>query len=188
MAVSMFLADKLNAAFDLLDADGDGYLTEEDHALMGRRVAERFGCAADSPEARRIVEAYLSIWSDVHLGNDIDGDGKVTRDEFISGTMALRSDPRTADAALGGLAEHFMAIADQNGDGVIDEREYTAFLDGTAPGLPTGRAAEAFQHLDADGDGQLTHVELKRALIEYYTSEEPAAVGNWLWGRAVVPV
>ncbi|MFD6877298.1 MULTISPECIES: hypothetical protein [unclassified Streptomyces] len=41
----------------------------------------------------------------------------------------------------------------------------------------------AFAKLDTDGDGTLGREEIRRATEEYYTSEDPTAPGNWLFGN-----
>ncbi|MFI9000530.1 hypothetical protein [Streptomyces sp. NPDC053541] len=41
---------------------------------------------------------------------------------------------------------------------------------------------EAFRHLDRDGDGTLTRAEVRTAVIEYFTSPDPNAPGNWYFG------
>jgi Ca2+-binding EF-hand superfamily protein len=49
-------------------------------------------------------------------------------------------------------------------------------------GLPPDSLNEAFTALDTDGDGHLSRTEIRTAVDEYYTSEEPDTPGNWLFG------
>ncbi len=44
------------------------------------------------------------------------------------------------------------------------------------------RAAPGFQRLDHDADGKLRQEEIRAAAVEYFTSEDPDADGNWLYG------
>ena len=37
--------------------------------------------------------------------------------------------------------------------------------------------------LDADGDGYLPDEEFTRAIVEYWSSADPEAPGNWWMGR-----
>ncbi|MBV9140846.1 MAG: hypothetical protein JO115_08000 [Pseudonocardiales bacterium] len=53
----------------------------------------------------------------------------------------------------------------------------------TFPGLTEAEANEAFAHLDTDGDGLLSAEEFIRATIEYWSSTDPDAPGNWWMGR-----
>ncbi|MGP4114229.1 EF-hand domain-containing protein [Streptomyces sp. 4N509B] len=177
-----FIIAKVGAGFDYLDRDGDGALTEADHVLMGRDVAEGLGYGAGSPEEQGVIDAYLRIWRELHLPMDTDGDGRISRDEFIASTSSLANDAKRAEAVLGGLADRITDIADRDSDGELDLEEYTAFVRGQAPGLPPDEVRDAFGHLDRDGDGHVTRAELRAAVIEYFTSPDPAAPGNWYFG------
>jgi Ca2+-binding EF-hand superfamily protein len=182
MATQDFILAKIHAAFDHLDRDGDGVLTEEDHVIMGRAVAGGLGHTADSPEEDAIIAAYLGIWRDLHLPMDTDGDGRISRDEFVAATAGLLTDPDTADKVLGTLADRVLDIADRDQDDRITVAEYTAFIRGHAPGLTPTQVHEAFGHLDGDGDGRVSRAELRRTVIEYFTSPDPEAPGNWYFG------
>ncbi len=182
-----FVNAKIGTGFDYLDRDGNGVLTEADHVLMGQGVAHGLGHGPGSPEEHAVIDAYLRIWRDLHLPMDADGDGRISREEFIASTSALADDAVRADEVLGGLAERIADLADRDGDGELDLEEYTAFIRGQAPGLSPEEVGEAFGHLDRDGDGRLTRAELRAAVIEYFTSPDPAAPGNWYFGSPADP-
>src|SRR5438445_9959971 len=59
VSVPDLLTAKISYGFDHLDADGDGQLTEDDHVLMGQRVAASLGHASGSPAEQQIIDAYL---------------------------------------------------------------------------------------------------------------------------------
>ncbi|MEU6372037.1 EF-hand domain-containing protein [Streptomyces sp. NPDC046909] len=183
MTVQPYVMEKIRASFDFIDADGDHVITEDDHILQGKRVAAALGHPEGSAEERRIIDAYLRIWKELHLPMDTDGDGKVDMDEFIAATSKLSEDPAMAERLIGNLTDSFFAIADRDGDGGIDPAEYAAFMAGHAPGMPSAEVAEAFRHLDIDGDGQITREELHRANVEYFTSNDPTVPGSWAFGR-----
>lgn len=67
------------------------------------------------------------------IADDTDGDGKVSRAEFLAAVKAGNGDP----------AKRFARI-DSNGDGVLDKAEINA--------MPTRR----FSRLDTNGDGALS--------------------------------
>ncbi|MGM1059458.1 EF-hand domain-containing protein [Saccharothrix sp. Mg75] len=183
MPVNDLLKAKIEHGFSHLDVDGDGLLTEQDHVLMGRRTAEALGHAPGSPQEQRIVDAYLRIWHDLHLPHIPDGGVAISREQFVGSTGSLSDDPEGARAGVGALAEAFLSIADTDVDGRVSPVEYAAFLRGHFPGLTEAEVAEAFAHLDTDDDGHLTAEEFTRACVEFWSSTDPDAPGNWWMGR-----
>jgi hypothetical protein len=67
------------------------------------------------------------------MAADTDGDGKISRAEFMASAKSGREDP----------AKRF-ARWDRNGDGALDKAEIEAML------------TKRFRHMDANGDGVLT--------------------------------
>ncbi|NUR57805.1 MAG: hypothetical protein HOV87_03750 [Catenulispora sp.] len=68
------LRAKISHGFDLLDADGDGALTEADHVTMGHRVRRLPARPHPGHPQADLDEAFA------HL--DLDGDGTLTATEF----------------------------------------------------------------------------------------------------------
>ncbi|MDT0609053.1 EF-hand domain-containing protein [Streptomyces lancefieldiae] len=183
MADQDFLTAKIEQGFDQLDVSGNGVLTESDHVEMGRRMASSLGHAEGSPETERIVEAYLAIWREVHLPFVPTGMQGIPKEQFVASTRTLAENPEAARATLGKLAETYLAIADIDQDGRISPDEFLAFQRGHFPRLSEESAAEAFGHLDTDGDGVLSAAEFTTAVIEFWSSPDPDATGNWWMGR-----
>lgn len=178
------LIAKINHGFDHLDADGDGLITERDHVLMGHSVARSLGHREGSEAEALIVRAYLTIWQDLHLSRLPAGTEEVTREQFLRTTAAVADDPEAARTCYGALAAAFLAVADADRSGTIDAGEFFVFQRGHFAGLSRDEADEAFRHLDLDGDGVLSADEFQRAIIEYWTSRDPEAPGNWWTGVA----
>ncbi|MFE2264971.1 EF-hand domain-containing protein [Streptomyces griseosporeus] len=63
--------------------------------------------------------------------------------------------------------------------------ECLSFQRGHFPGLTEENAAGAFSRLDSDGDGTLSPAEFTSAVIDFWTSPDPDADGNWRMGRPV---
>jgi Ca2+-binding EF-hand superfamily protein len=182
VSVPDLLTAKIRHGFDHLDVDGDGQLTEHDHVLMGQRVAVSLGHAPGSPAEQQIIDAYLRIWRELHLPHIPDGGSAITREQFLTSTRTLADDPAAARASVGALGEAFLAIADTDDDGQVGPAEFLAFQRGHFPGLTESDANEAFAHLDRDGDGRLTPAEFVEAIIEFWSSTDPDAPGNWWMG------
>jgi Ca2+-binding EF-hand superfamily protein len=176
------LSRKLEHGFRHLDADGDGVLTEHDHVLMGESVATSLGYSEGSLQQQRIIDAYLTIWRDLHLPFVPPGAAGISKEQFATSTRTLSSDPALAQATVGALAEAFLDIADDDGDGALNGDEFYHFQHGHFPNLSREDAAAAFATLDADGDGLVSGEEFVAAIVEYWTSSDPAARGNHMTG------
>jgi hypothetical protein len=174
------LRTKIGYGFDNLDVDGDGALTEADYVLMGQRTAAELGYPPGSIAEQRAIEGYLTVWREVHRPRAVDGG--INRERFIAGTLRLATDPGLAQASVGALGEIVFEIADRDGNGVIDPDEYAAFLRALFPGVTRDDADEAFRHLDADHDGVLRRQEFVTAIIQFWSSGDPEAPGNWWAG------
>jgi hypothetical protein len=157
-------------------------LTEMAGSLMGRRVAASLGHASGSPAEQQIIDAYLRIWRDLHLPHIPGGGTAIAKEQFVTSTYTLASDPAAAAATVGALAEAFLAIAGTDQDGGVGSAEFLAFQRGHFPDLTEAEADEAFSHLDADSDGRLSAAEFIRAVIEFWSSTDPNAPGNWWMG------
>ncbi|GHA43432.1 calcium-binding protein [Streptomyces spiroverticillatus] len=182
MSATDFVTLKMTHYFDLLDADGDGVLTEEDHILMGQRAAQEFNYATGSSQEQKLVDAYRSAWKKVQLPH-ADEEGKVRRDSFLTAIRGLFARPELFEEVSGELIDSVMSVADINGDGVIQPDEYAGFILAQSPKMSRTEIEESFLRLDRDGNGVIDKSELEQATVEYFTSSDPEAAGNWLYGR-----
>lgn len=133
-------------------------------------------------QEQRIIEAYLTIWRDLHLPHVPDGADAITREQFIASTGSLADQTTQARTVLGQLAEAFLKIADTDGDGSVEPEDFHCFQRGHFPNLTREHPDEAFRHPDRDGDGRLEREEFITATVEYWTSTDPNAPGNWRAG------
>jgi len=78
------------------------------------------------------------------------------------------------------LLDRKFDICDRDDNGFLEQSEFAKFHQ--AFGCKSANSQLAFQKLDSNGDGQLTVDELVIAWQEYYTSNDPNARGNWLYG------
>ncbi|KAA2265371.1 EF-hand domain-containing protein [Solihabitans fulvus] len=182
MSDADFLNAKINHGFDRLDVDGDGLLTEQDHVLMGQRVAGALGHALGSPQEQRITESFVRIWREVHAPHIPGGGATISREQFVASTTTLAVDPQ-ARSVLGAIAETYLAVADTDGDGQVGLTEFRTFQRPLFPDLTDEAINEAFAHLDTNANGYLTTREFVDGLVEFWTSTDPAAPGNWWMGR-----
>jgi hypothetical protein len=179
------LREKIAFGFDLIDANSDGMLTEQDYVVMGEHAASALGYSNRCDQRFQLIEVYAAIWREVLLPHVTRADRAVTRDEFIRGIAALADDPAAAAASLGALAEKYFDVTDLDRNGVLDQREYEVFLVSHFPDIERRDIEEAFDYLDRNRDGVLSRAEFSRAIVEYWTSADPDALGNWALGTPI---
>ncbi|WP_330294221.1 EF-hand domain-containing protein [Streptomyces sp. NBC_00503] len=174
------LTRKLQHMFNLLDVDQDGYLTMADLPALADALAVPF--AAQPEKIQTLREALLRIW-EAHLGQmDENGDGRLDTAEYERGIRAATAeDPKAFLRTMHAAVAAWFSLFDTNGDGHLDLDEYTQ-LGQAIGGISPQDMAKAFQRLDRDGDGRLQPEEIRVAVIEFFTSEDPDADGNWLYG------
>ncbi|MBB5914783.1 Ca2+-binding EF-hand superfamily protein [Nocardia transvalensis] len=176
------LSRKLDRIFRFLDADGDGELRPEDVTVLAARLAGAFDAPGDRPKIDALERALAEIVRTDVMPMDADGNGGVDIREFGAGFRhAIDNGPEAMLSRFDVMVDAWMNLADSNGDGVIDQAEFTRMYTMTL-GVPADDLAIAFAKLDRDGNGTLDREEIRTATREYYTSDDPAAPGNWLFG------
>lgn len=173
---------KLDRIFRFLDADGDGELRPEDVTVLAARLATAFDAPGDRPKIEALERALDDIVRTDIMPMDADGSGGVDIREFASGfRRAVDTDPEAMLGRFDVMVDAWMNLADSDGNGVIDEAEFTRMYTMTL-GVPAADLAVAFAKLDRDGNGTLDRAEIRTATREYYTSDDPSTPGNWLFG------
>lgn len=179
------LTAKIAHGFDYLDADNAGRIGEHDHVLMGKRAAAGLGHEPGSAEEAKTIAAYTGIWNDLHRPHLPEGQDHIDKATFVASTRSLADDPAAADATLGALARTYLSIADADANGRVSAEEFATFLRSHFPGLGQAEVDRAFAHLDRNSNGYLSADEFVRAVIEYWSSADPQAPGNWWMGTPI---
>lgn len=165
--------------FGHFDADGNGYLERDDFVLRGTQVAAACGFDANSAKAGAVTDGFQRVWNSIVEQLDTDGDGRISRDEFTTG-MAAFADDEGYEQFFQPAIDALLVMADHDGDGRIGLAEWLQLQGGY--GTPRVEAERAFELLDADRNGYLTRAEISTATRQYFTSTDPAAPGNHLYG------
>jgi hypothetical protein len=179
------LTAKIEYGFDQLTMRSGGVLNGPSHVAMGRRAAAAIGYALGSADEGRMIEAYLTIWRLVHLPHLPAGSRGLTKEEFVRSNLALADDPAAREDTLGALADTFFELADHDRDERVNREEFWAFQHGHFPELTRADLGVAFDHLDADSDGYLSRYQFTSSIVEYWTSRDRDAPGNWWLGRPI---
>ncbi|MFG2476290.1 EF-hand domain-containing protein [Streptomyces fagopyri] len=174
---STFQERKLKGMFAAFDADGDGYLREDDFTALVARWS-RLPAVGPGTQLRARVETLLMAWWDALLeAGDANGDGTVDLGELLTLVDRL---PTMAEAVTATADTVFDAV-DANGDGRISPEEHRRLVE-TWNGQPVDMTG-VFELLDPHGDGHLGREDFASLWHQFWTSDDPTEPGNWLCGR-----
>ncbi|GAA3610198.1 hypothetical protein GCM10022419_114010 [Nonomuraea rosea] len=172
---------KLDKAFDHMDVNHNGDLELDDLIALGVRVLAAFGVSPDSDLGNRLFGTYTDFWEVLLTKIDLDGDRKISREEYQLGmNAAFIEDPDGYERALRPAIQATLDVTDVNGNRVLDLEEFQRFQ--SAFGTSPEDAELAFRKIDTDRSGALSIEELVEAGRQFYLGEDPDLTGNWLFG------
>ncbi|MFC5827265.1 EF-hand domain-containing protein [Nonomuraea insulae] len=174
------LGRKIDICFGHLDVNGDGTFERADVVAYAAKVVAYQNESFHSPKALRMFEVAEAIFDNVLRALGKEGDGNITPAEWRAVIGAMADDLSKFDAMFKPLAEAIWALCDRDGDGTVTADEFEGFQ--KALGTPQENRKIAFEMLDRDGSGNFSSEELMEDYREYYTSRDPKARGNWLYG------
>jgi len=171
---------KFDRLFDILDVTGDGYLTQEDFDAIVHQVVSAPHGSPEGPRAQALRDAATRFWTGIGEHAEVDEVGRVSREAFRAALDEAFLRVGRFDELLDPAAEAWFALYDTDEDGRVSHREYELFHQSL--GRPAAGVDAGFRTIDVDGDGYLTLDEFRAIVHQYYTSDDPDAPGNWLFG------
>ncbi|MEU9301711.1 EF-hand domain-containing protein [Streptomyces sp. NPDC048269] len=164
---------KIAARFATFDQDGSGYIDREDFSAAAKAVLAEFGTTARSDKGQAVFAGAEAFWQGMAGIADVDGDQRVSREEFITGAAKrLRDSPERFAEIARPFLRAVIAVADGEGGGAAPAAAARVLrVLGTPPELATQVAAA----LDADGDGRISEDEILTAFAAYCGVEAPDA-------------
>ena len=174
------LEQNLRSLFDVIDTDQDGYLTEDDLPASGRRVLDEFAITGTRQRAQ-VEDVYRAWWRRLREDCDSDGDGRITRQEFVAALLSGGGDPHGYyQEMVAPIIDAVAQAVDHDGDGFIPAADYARVLGSN--GIDGPFVGAVFQRLDADGDGRISTGEFRDAVAQLFLSQDSADPGTAILG------
>ncbi|MEU8617290.1 EF-hand domain-containing protein [Streptomyces sp. NPDC048623] len=174
------MSEKYGRAFDLLDADKNGYVGWEDYQALADRFISAYKLDKTDRRAQGLATALQMQWLELLRYAEASAD-RLNRDQYISASrLATVDTSRINYVDLTGHA--FFDVIDADGNNEISKDEFLRLLTDvwkvTDPAAP-----EVFYRIDTDGDGVISRAEFIRTIREYYLSSDPKAPGSVIFGQ-----
>ncbi|MEV6161240.1 EF-hand domain-containing protein [Streptomyces sp. NPDC052052] len=165
---------KIAFRFAAFDQDGNGYIDRADFSAAAARLLAEFGTAARSDRGQALYTGAEALWQGMAGIADVDGDQRVTREEFVGGAVKrLRDSPERFAEIARPFLRAAIAVADGDGSGTAAVPAVERAL--RVLGASAETAALAARSLDADQDGRIAEDEAVAALADYFTVVAPDA-------------
>ncbi|MFC7898502.1 EF-hand domain-containing protein [Streptomyces sp. NPDC057381] len=165
----------LAALYDTFDSTRTGYVDADIFKMRADHVCAGLVPDSFSPERQAIRDVFAAWWNHTSAA-DHDGDGRVSRDEFI----AAHRSKRAAGIVLA-LANALFDAVDTDQNDEISQEAFTGFYQVCR--ITDEATRTAFEKLDVNGDGVITREAYLDAVRQFMTSNDPLAPGTWLLGR-----
>ncbi|MER5551018.1 EF-hand domain-containing protein [Streptomyces sp. NPDC002793] len=172
---------KIAHRFAAFDQDGNGHIDRADFNTAAARLLAEFGTTARCDRGQSLYTGAEAFWQGMAGIADVDGDQRVTREEFIGGAVKrLRDNPerfaeiarpflRAAITVAAGTAPDPAPAAPASAPVAAVERALRVL------GTPGDIASVAARSLDTDQDGRIAETEAVAAFSAYFTVIEPEA-------------
>ncbi len=171
---------KLDRAFDQLDVGSNGQLERDDLVGLGSRMILGFGQSPTSAKGKEVLDGFDTFWDRLATEAAVDRDDALSPAEFRNAMIAAYIEGDAFETSFLPVALAVARLTDNDNDGLLGPAEFRTMQ--LAFGTDAKDIDLAFAALDRNSDGRLDVDELVQAAREYYTSDDPNARGNLLFG------
>lgn len=179
--VSDFRKKKILHVFNtLFDSNKSGSIDKNDLEGIANKIAKVRGFKPGDTKFKEIQETLQTIWNLLQQHGDADNDGEVSAKEFIEICDDYAKNPNAPQQWQNACMKFIFDIEDASKDGSIDADEFSTIY--TSFGLDKVEAVQAFNKL-SKGKSSVTWNEFQELWKEYFTSEDPNAAGNFIFGK-----
>lgn len=180
------------------DVNRNGALEWKDFDMTRQKICKMSGWESHSEDSVRASSIFLTVWENLQEEADEDNDGIITTDEWIKmwtklaapsakmkGKAKVKKElgnrkPQLPDW-LEKYVEYRFSLYDRTRDGVIDIEEFEYVLSDFH--VPAKNARAAFIIFSKNQEKQVDLEYFKELSYQYFQSEEPSDLGNFITGK-----
>ncbi|XP_076438886.1 calexcitin-2-like [Babylonia areolata] len=179
------------------DLNKDGALEWKDFDMAREKICQLSGWKLGTDKFLRTKELFTEIWRRLQDEGDANMDGKITAEEWVSMWQRFHKESLAEERKekkggegdntnripdwLERYVEYKFNLYDRTGDGVIDADEFEYVLSDF--GVPSKDARSCFLLFSNNNAVKVDLSYFKTLSAEYYRSDDPSALGNFITGR-----
>ncbi len=171
---------KFTKLFSMYDACNTGVLKFSDFEQIVKNLAAVRGWKVNSAQYNAILSQYMHEWARLKDEADQKGDRQVWLDDWLAYHEALLEKTEKYKQEVELLTASILDVFDVNGDGKLSKVEWKEFF--KVYNIPVIYSDEVFAKLDENQDGFLSKSEILKRLQDFYYSNDPEAIGNYMFG------
>ncbi|KAL8595516.1 hypothetical protein ACOMHN_000725 [Nucella lapillus] len=185
----------LHEFYTYFDLNKDGTLEWKDFDMAREKICQLSGWKLGTDRFLKTQELFTDIWRRLQDQGDENLDGKITAEEWVSMWQRFHRE-RVAEEKkakkgegetvrmpdwLERYVEYKFNLYDRTGDGVIDADEFEYVLSDF--GVSSKDARACFLMFSNNNEYKVDLEYFKALSAEYYRSDDPSALGNFITGR-----
>lgn len=168
--LSPFRKKKFSKLFHVFDANQNGHLDMNDVTLITQQFAMEFGWPLGGAMDNRFKAAFLKVWTKLFREADFNNDKQVSKEEFLRYYDEVSTNDALYFRCIKPFFDALFKAIDIDEDGLFSKEEFKAFY--RAWGNADEDAEKAFQKLDTNKDGSISHLELYTMFYSFFMSNK----------------
>jgi len=179
--LSEFRIKKVKRVFAFYDSNGNGLLDMGDIEGICDHFAEQFGWTKGGERDSHFRMTFTFHWNKLIRIADDNNDGVVSESEFIDHYTQALSNDATYYRFVKPFFDDIFPIIDSDDDGVLSKEDYTAFF--RSYRNSQSEAEQAFDEMDKNNDGVISHFELYTMYYNFHMSEDTGDGSQSFFGK-----
>lgn len=194
--LSDFQKRKLKYEFHtFFDLNKDGSLEWKDFEVARNKICDLSGWKPGDKRYLQVYELFKEIWRKLQDDGDENFDGKISEEEWIKMWQVFNKQYVTEEAKandnekiytplpewLEKYIQYKFNLLDRTGNGAIDVEEYEYVM--SEFGVPSRDARNCFLMFSQNNERKVDFEYFKGLCSEYYRSDDPGALGNFINGK-----